>query len=150
MKKIETKLKGVYIMGPDVFSDERGFFLKSFDKDTFIENSLVGNFEENFFSVSKKNVIRGMHFQTPPNDHAKLVYVTHGSILDVVLDIRKGSPTYGEYVSEELSAKNHKMIYIHRGCAHGFISLADNSCTVYLQETARRAESESGIKFDSF
>ena len=150
MKIIETKLKGVYVIEPDVFTDTRGVFVKPFSKDIFSENKLTSNFEENFYSVSNKNVIRGMHFQTPPMDHAKLVYVTRGSILDVVLDIRKGSPTYGDFFSVNLSDSNHSMIYIPIGCAHGFISLEDNSCTMYLQETVRSAENEGGIKFDSF
>jgi dTDP-4-dehydrorhamnose 3,5-epimerase len=90
-----------------------------------------------------------MHFQIPPEDHAKLVYVPSGKILDVLVDLRKGSPTYGEHVSVELSAENHKMVYIPKGFAHGFLSLQDNSCTTYLQSTMRSAPHEGGIHFDS-
>jgi dTDP-4-dehydrorhamnose 3,5-epimerase len=150
MKITRTKLNGVYIIEPDVFTDSRGLFLKPFSKEVFSKYNLVNNFEENFYSKSNKGVIRGMHFQTPPMDHAKLIYVTNGSILDVILDIRKGSPSYGEYITVELSDKNHNMIYIPKGCAHGFLSLENDSCTVYLQETARSAQHESGIRSDSF
>ncbi|HEY4505498.1 MAG TPA: dTDP-4-dehydrorhamnose 3,5-epimerase [Candidatus Paceibacterota bacterium] len=146
----ETKLKGVKIIEPDVFSDERGLFVKPFHKDTMKKNGMIGNFEESFYSISNKNVIRGMHFQSPPQDHAKLVYVPRGKILDIVLDIRKRSPTYGQFVEVELSDSNHKMIYIPSGFAHGFISLEDQSCTTYLQSTMRSAEHEGGIHMNSF
>lgn len=150
MKIQKTKIDGVYIIEPDFFKDDRGLFLKPFNKDIFKKNGLVCEFEENFYSMSKKDVIRGMHFQNPPNDHAKLIYVPKGAILDVVLDIRNDSPTYGQYVSEELSDQNFKIMYIPRGCAHGFLSLVDDSCTVYLQETVRVAESENGVNINSF
>jgi dTDP-4-dehydrorhamnose 3,5-epimerase len=150
MKIIETKINGVYILEPEAFKDERGYLVKPFSKNIFTENNLTSNFEENYYSVSNKNVIRGMHFQMNEYDHAKVVYVTRGSILDVVLDLRKNSPTYGEYFTVELSSNNHKVVYMPKGCAHGFLSLEDNSCTVYLQEKARNTEFEGGIHFDSF
>ena len=150
MNIINTKINGVYVIEPTVFTDERGSFVKPFSKDVFQEKNLVTNFEENFFSFSKKDVIRGMHFQTPPHDHIKLIYVPKGKILDVVLDLRKESPTYGQHVSKELSEANKTMMYIPRGCAHGFLSLEEDSCTMYLQETIRNAESENGIHFNSF
>lgn len=150
MKITKTKLDGVYIIEPHFFQDERGSLVKTFHKDTFIKNKMDFNFEESYYSISKKNVLRGMHFQAPPKDYAKLVYITNGTILDVVLDIRKGSPTYGEYISIELSGENHKMIYIPTGFAHGFLSLKDNSCTTYLQTTIYSPENDSGIRIDSF
>lgn len=146
----KTNIEGVCIVEPKVFTDERGAFVKPFNKDDFLANGMVGQFDENFFSVSQKNVIRGMHFQLPPHDHAKLIYVTRGAIIDVVLDLRTSSPTYGKHISTELSAKNFKMMYIPRGCAHGFLALEDHSYTVYLQETVRNAEAEAGIRTDSF
>ncbi len=91
-----------------------------------------------------------MHFQIPPAAHVKLVYVTSGIILDVVLDIRKGSPTYGKYISAELSEKNRKMMYIPIGCAHGFLSLKNNSCVIYLQTTMYSKDNDAGIHIDSF
>lgn len=150
MKILDTKIPGVYSIEAFNFHDERGSFIKTFHKTTFLEKGMDVVFDESFYSISKKDVIRGMHFQIPPEDHSKLIYVPHGAITDVVLDIRKGSPTYGEYCSFELSADNHMMVYIPKGCAHGFISRQDGSCTVYLQSTMRSAECETGIKADSF
>jgi dTDP-4-dehydrorhamnose 3,5-epimerase len=150
MKIIEASLPGLKIIEPDVFTDDRGAFIKPFHKETFEQNGIVGNFEESFFSISHKDVIRGMHFQIPPEDHAKLVYVPYGKILDVIVDLRKDSPTFGNYEKVELSGENHRMVYIPIGCAHGFLSLQDNSYTVYLQSTMRSAAHEAGIRFDSF
>ncbi len=150
MKITKTKLSGVFIIEPNVFQDERGKFIKIFNKDIFKKYKMAFNFEEGYYSISKRNVLRGMHFQTPPKDHSKLVYVTSGAILDVILDIRKGSPTYGKYISIELSDKNHKVVYIPRGFAHGFLSLKNNSCVIYSQTTTYSPEHDSGIKIDSF
>ena len=150
MKITKTDLEGVYIIEPDVFQDERGKLVKTFHKETFAKNNMAFNFEESYYSVSKKGVLRGMHFQTPPHDHCKLVYVASGSIIDVALDIRKGSPTYGKHISVELSADNHKMVYIPIGFAHGFLSLEDNSRTFYTQTTMHSPENDAGIRIDSF
>lgn len=150
MKIKKTKLDSVYIVEPTVFQDERGKFVKTFHKDTFIENKMGYNFVESYYTVSRKNVIRGMHFQVPPADHTKLVYVTGGAILDVVLDIRTGSPNYGQYIFAELSSKNHKMIYIPPGFAHGFLSLEENSCVIYSQTTIYSPENDKGININSF
>lgn len=150
MKTIETNLQGVYILEPEVFQDERGLLVKPFNKKVFKEKGLTSNFEENYYSISNKNVIRGMHFQTQEHAHAKLVYATQGTILDVVLDLRKDSPTYGKYFSIELSEKNRRAVYLPKGCAHGFLSLKDNSCVVYMQEKERSTENEDGIHFNSF
>lgn len=106
MNVIPTKIEGVFIIETDIFQDERGSFVKTFHKDIFKANNLSVDFEESFYSISNKDVIRGMHIQLPPKDHSKLVYVTRGSILDVILDLRKGSPTYGEYNAIELSGEN--------------------------------------------
>ncbi len=146
----ETKIEGVKILQPAAFNDERGGFTKPFHKETFEKAGLNTRFDESFYSISKKGVIRGMHFQIPPADHAKLVYCPAGSIMDVVVDLRKSSKTFGQYVTVELSQKNSTSIYIPRGCAHGFLSLEDGSCTVYMQETMRSAEHEGGIRYDSF
>lgn len=150
MQTTDTKLAGVKILQPASFPDDRGSFTKPFHKETFEKLGLNTRFEESFYSINKKGVIRGMHFQVPPADHAKLVYVPHGAVLDVVLDLRKNSGTYGEYITVELSAKNSTLLYIPRGCAHGFLSLEDNTAMVYMQETMRSAEHEAGIKYDSF
>lgn len=150
MEITPTKLNGVFVIETDLFEDERGTFVKVFNSDFFKDNNLSVDFKESFYSISSKDVIRGMHFHLPPKEHSKLVYVTNGSILDVVLDLRKNSPTYGQYESLELSQKNHKMMYIPVGCAHGFLSLEDNTCTVYLQTTTYSRECDSGINVRSF
>jgi len=149
MRITETKIKGVYLIKPDIFNDERGIFVKPFNIDSFKKKGLATNFEENFYSISKKGVARGMHFQKPPNTMAKLVYVSEGSILDIVLDVRKNSPTYRQHITIEISKKNHLAVYIPAGCAHGFLSLEDNSCTVYLQETVHSVNNEQGVNIQS-
>lgn len=150
MELILTKIPGAFIIETDSFKDDRGTFVKTFHEDTFKEHGINVDFKESFYSISKKDVIRGMHFHLPPKDHAKLVYVSHGSTIDVILDLRKGSPAYGEHQSIELSAENHRMVYIPTGCAHGFISLADDTCMIYLQSGVYSKECDSGIAYDSF
>jgi dTDP-4-dehydrorhamnose 3,5-epimerase len=150
MNLVPTKIEGVFIVEPKVFRDERGVFVKTFNKEQFEEHGLSVDFTESYYSISNKNVMRGMHIQLPPKDHSKLVFVTRGAVLDVVLDIRKGSPTYGQYEVTELSERNNKMVYMPPGCAHGFLSLEDNSCTTYLQTATYSPEHDTGIKIDSF
>jgi dTDP-4-dehydrorhamnose 3,5-epimerase len=150
MNIINTSLDGVYLIEPDIFEDQRGFFIKTFHAEIFKEKKLSCDFQESFYSISKKNVLRGMHFQVPPYEHAKLVYVTSGGILDVVLDIRKKSATYGKFIAVNLSAKNRKYIYIPKGCAHGFLSLEDGSIVIYLQTTVYSQKHDTGIRWDSF
>jgi dTDP-4-dehydrorhamnose 3,5-epimerase/CDP-3, 6-dideoxy-D-glycero-D-glycero-4-hexulose-5-epimerase len=151
MEFIATDIPDVYIIQPKIFKDERGIFIKTFNKDLFDKYNLECEFKESFYSFSKKDVIRGMHFQLPPNDHAKLIYVITGRIIDVVLDIRKNSPAYGQFISVELSAENNKQIYIPRGCAHGFVAISEEeSCVVYMQTTVYVPEADTGIRFDSF
>jgi dTDP-4-dehydrorhamnose 3,5-epimerase len=150
MKRIETKIPGVYIIQNDFFHDFRGKFLKVFHKDIFIYNKLEYEFQEQFYSISKKNVIRGMHFQIPPFEHTKLVYVNRGSIIDVVLDIRKKSSTFGKYMFVNLSAENNKSIYIPIGCAHGFLSLENDTMVTYLQTSTFSPNFDGGINIFSF
>jgi dTDP-4-dehydrorhamnose 3,5-epimerase len=150
MEIINTSIINSFVIRPKIFKDERGTFIKTFNKDFFVENGLVGDFKESFYSTSQKNVIRGMHFQVPPHDHIKVVYVTKGSILDVILDIRVGSPSYGKYVRQELSAENGSIVYIPKGCAHGFLSLENESCVVYLHSTQYWSEYDTGVCYDSF
>lgn len=150
MNFTQTEIPGVFIIETPAYEDGRGAFVKTFHKDSFNQKHLNVTFRECFYSVSKKNVIRGMHFHLPPKDHAKLIYVTHGAILDVVLDLRIGSPAYGKYITAELSQKNHKLIFIPTGCAHGFLSLREGTCTTYLQSGTYSKEHDTGIRYDSF
>ena len=150
MQIIDTKIEGLKILKPRIFEDSRGKFVKTFTDDFFKENNLNIEIKETYYSISKKDVIRGMHFQTPPEDHEKLVYVPRGSILDVVLDIRKNSPTYGKHVSQNLNADNGYMFYIPKGCAHGFLSLEDDTNVTYMQTTMYAPNNDGGINCHSF
>ncbi|MEQ8520802.1 MAG: dTDP-4-dehydrorhamnose 3,5-epimerase family protein [Vicingaceae bacterium] len=149
MKFTETKIAGCYEIDLFHFRDKRGSFTKTFQKDSFEEQGLDFRFEESFFSTNSKSVLRGMHFQVPPNDHSKLVYAASRRILDVLLDVRKASPTFGKFVSIEMSFQNHKAIYMPKGIAHGFYCITE-STMVYLTSTQQNRESERGIHWESF
>ena len=116
----KTNLEGVYIIKNFVAQDERGTFVKTFNKQSFQDTDLNFEIRESSFSISHKDVIRGMNFQVRPHDHEKLVFVALGSIIDVVVDLRKKSPTYKQCLSIELSATNRKSVFIPKGLAHGF------------------------------
>lgn len=146
----KTIIDGVLIVKPKLLQDDRGKFVKSYNIETFNQEKLNFTPQENYYSISKRSVIRGMHFQLPPKDHIKIVYVTRGSIKDVVLDIRVGSPTYGTFVTADLSSQNGSFIYIPAGCAHGFLSMEDETCVVYLQSSVYSKDHDAGIKYDSF
>ena len=150
MEIIDTSIKGLLLIKNKVFADRRGGFLKIFNEDFFMDNHLSTDFRECYFSVSHKDVIRGMHFQTPPAEHNKVVYVSNGSIIDVVVDIRTNSKSYGQYCSFELSDSSGAFLYIPIGCAHGFISLEDNTIVNYMQTSVYNAACDGGIRYDSF
>lgn len=146
----KTLLNGVYIIEQDIFKDDRGSFVKTFQESTFKQLNLEYDFKESYYTKSKEDVIRGMHFQTPPHDHAKLVTVIQGTIIDVILDLRKSSPTYKQHIVVELSRENRKSIYIPRGCAHGFSVLSDMAIAYYMVTTEYSPSNDLGIKYDSF
>ena len=146
----ETPFEGLYILENNVFRDERGSFVKSFTEELFLENGLETGFSEFYYSVNRKNVLRGMHFQLPPSDHTKLVYVSRGRVLDVVLDLRKASATYGRFFSMELDAQHGRCLYIPKGFAHGFLSLRDGSICNYAQTSVYDRQRDSGIDAFSF
>lgn len=150
MEILKTKLEGVYIIKNKVFSDKRGKFIKTYHKEEFEKLGLCTDFKESYFSVSNKNVIRGMHFQLPPMDHEKLIYVAKGKVKDIILDLRSNSKTKGEYIEVELSEKNGCSIYISKGLAHGFRAVEDNTIMVYNVATVYNQECDYGIKYDSF
>lgn len=145
-----TELDGLKLIETNHFQDGRGVFHKFFSADEYKSLGLEYDFKEDYYSINKKNVIRGMHFQIPPEDHVKLVYVTSGKIIDVCLDIRKDSKTYGKYFSVALSGNIAKCIYIPEGFAHGFVSLEDNTCVHYLQTSCYNKECDCGIRYSSF
>ncbi len=150
MKFTETNIAGVFIV--DLFHqvDERGAFVKTFHKTSFEEQGLDTQFDESFYSINQRGVIRGMHFQYPPDDHSKIVYCTQGALQDVILDIRKDSPTYGQTTTIELTGTNYRAAYLPKGVAHGFAVMEDNTCMVYLTSTMHSPENDAGIRWDSF
>jgi dTDP-4-dehydrorhamnose 3,5-epimerase len=150
MKLVETAIHGLKILEPKIFEDERGRFIKTYTETFFQSNGLDIAIKESYYSLSHKNVIRGMHFQTPPHDHIKIVYVAFGKILDVVLDLRKNSPSYGNFFTIELSDTNGKILIIPKGLAHGFKSLQDNTNVTYMQTTEYAPLNDHGIRYDSF
>lgn len=149
MEIIETPFKGLYVLKTVNFQDERGGFQKLFNYDFFKENCLATDFKEFYFSLNRKGVRRGMHFQIPPYDHVKIVYVSSGRILDVVVDIRKSSPTYGKCFSIELDDRKGEYLYIPKGMAHGYLSLEDNTIVNYAQTTCYNRECDCGIDQNS-
>ena len=150
MKIINTPIKGLHILEPKVFEDTRGKFIKTFNDDFFKKHNLDITIKETYYSLSHKGVIRGMHFQIPPSACTKLVYVSSGEILDVVLDIREKSPTYGQSFSIELSSKNARVLIIPKGLAHGFKSLQNNTNVTYMQTASYNPNDDAGILYNSF
>ncbi len=150
MEFIKTNLLGVYIIENAVYKDNRGVFVKTFHNELFREKGLCDSFKESYYSVSHKNVIRGMHFQLPPYDHEKIVYVPQGAVKDVVLDLRKGSPSFQKFIAVELNEDNRNAIYIPKGLGHGFCSLANNTITTYNVSKVYDSNCDSGIRWDSF
>jgi len=150
MHFIETDIHGVCVIEQSVHEDFRGSFVKTFHEEVFKEQGLETHFRESYHSESKIGVIRGMHFQVPPYDHAKVATVITGKVIDVVLDIRRNSPTFGKYVVIELSRGNRRSIYIPRGCAHGFLAEEENTIVFYNTTTVYNAGADKGIRWDSF
>lgn len=137
----------VILIEPKIFPDERGIFFENFKTSDFINNGITTNFFQDNISQSKKNVLRGLHFQIPPKAQAKFVSVLKGEILDVAVDIRKNSSTYGKWVSQILSENNHKSLYIPEGFAHGFSVLSENASIIYKVSQEFSSEHERGINW---
>ncbi len=143
-------LPGAWLLTLPSFEDERGIFIKTFQAHFFEKQGIDFQLKESYFSLSKKDVIRGMHFQLPPHQHAKIVYCPQGCIWDVIVDLRKNSITYGEYYGTELSAQNNRAYYIPEGFAHGFKALTNNAMTCYLVSSEYNREADTGILYNSF
>ena len=148
MKFIKTAISGVYIIEPSVFGDERGYFLESFNLQKFEENIHSIKFVQDNESRSSKGVLRGLHFQTPPFSQSKLVRCIKGSVMDVAVDIRKGSPTYGKHLAVELSGENKRQLFVPRGFAHGFSVLSETAVFAYKVDNVYAPGFDSGIRFD--
>jgi dTDP-4-dehydrorhamnose 3,5-epimerase len=148
MNIIETELPGVRIIEPKVFGDARGYFFESWNQAAFEAVGITNEWLQDNESKSCFGVLRGLHYQAAPYTQAKIVRATVGTVLDVVVDIRKGSPTYGRHVAIELSADNKRMLYIPRGFAHGFAVLSDEAIFVYKCDNVYNRSSERGIMFN--
>lgn len=149
MNYIKTEIEGPVILEPLVFGDSRGYFFECFREDDFKANVADVNFVQDNESLSaKRGVLRGLHFQKGDAAQAKLVRVVRGSVQDVAVDIREGSPTFGKYISVELSAENHRMLYIPRGFAHGFAVLEDDTLFQYKCDNYYDPASEGSIRWN--
>ncbi len=148
--RCETKIDGFFELRPKIIFDDRGSFVKVFNRSSFVELGLSANWSEQYYSSSKKEVIRGMHFQAPPFHHAKLVYCIEGEVLDVALDLRIGSSTYGQTASLVLSREHGNMAYLAPGLAHGFYVLSDSATLIYNVTSEYSENHDSGIHWNSF
>ena len=149
MKVTDTKIPDVKVIEPTVFEDERGFFFESFNHKKFEE--AIGRsvtFVQDNHSKSSKGVLRGLHYQLPPHAQGKLVRVVQGEVFDVAVDIRKSSPTFGQWVAETLSADNKKQLWIPEGFAHGFLALSETAEFLYKTTNYYSRESERVIRWD--
>lgn len=148
MEVIKTELEGVVILDPRLFKDDRGYFFESFSQREFDEKVRPVKFVQDNESKSVYGVLRGLHFQKPPFAQSKLVRVIQGAVLDVAVDIRVGSPTYGKHVAVELTAENHRQLFIPRGFAHGFSVLTDEVVFQYKCDNFYAPQSEGAIAWN--
>ena len=145
MEVIKTGIEGVVIIEPRIFKDARGYFFESYSKREFDEKVRPVDFVQDNESMSTRGVMRGLHFQRPPYTQSKLVRCVKGRVLDVAVDIRKGSPTYGQHVAVELSEDNHRQFFVPRGFAHGFAVLSDVAVFQYKCDNYYHPEADGGI-----
>lgn len=148
MRVINTDIEGVVIIEPEVFGDSRGYFMESFSQRDFERDVAPINFVQDNRSYSRYGVVRGLHYQREPYAQSKLVSCVVGKVLDVAVDIREGSPSYGKYVAVELSAENHRQLFIPKGFAHGFAVLSDEALFEYKCDEFYHPEAECGIAWD--
>lgn len=153
MKLQKTNIAGLVVLTPKFFSDERGWFMESFNEEGFAKelsavNLTTPNFVQENHSMSHKGVVRGLHYQNSPHAQGKLVRVVQGRVWDVAVDIRLGSPTYGKWFGIELSAENKKLFWIPEGFAHGFIALEDNTQFLYKATAYYDKESEGSLMWN--
>jgi dTDP-4-dehydrorhamnose 3,5-epimerase len=149
MKLSETGIEGLVVIEPNVFGDERGYFMESYNKKILSDLGLNYNFIQDNQSKSKFGVLRGLHYQNPPYAQTKLVRVLHGRILDVAVDIRKSSPTYLKHFSIELTKENKKQLLVPKGFAHGFIVLNETAEILYKCDEFYNPESEGGLHYNA-
>lgn len=147
MKIVDTKIPEVKIIEPDVFGDYRGYFMESWSEPKYAALNFVP-VQDNESFTAKKGTLRGLHFQMGPMSQAKIVRVVTGAVMDVAVDLRKGSPTYLQWVTAELSGENHRQFYIPRGFAHGFLTLTDNVTFCYKADNLYSKECDRSVRFD--
>ena len=148
MQIIPTKIPDVLLLKPRVFADPRGYFIETYSEQRYRESGILNHFVQDNESQSAKGVLRGLHYQKPPFAQAKLVRVIRGAVMDVAVDIRKGSPTFGKFVTAILSAENKHQLYIPHGFAHGFLVLEDNTIFSYKCDNYYSPQHERGIRWD--
>jgi dTDP-4-dehydrorhamnose 3,5-epimerase len=149
MDILKELLPGCFLLQPKRFQDKRGCFVKTYHEGLYKTLGIDMSIREEFYSVSGKNVLRGMHFQLPPHEHEKHVYCPYGAVLDVLLDLRKG-PSYGMVSSADLSGENGHIVFIPKGIAHGFLALTDDALMLYKTSTVHEPQADCGIQWDSF
>lgn len=148
MKYIQTEIAGLWIIEPKVLSDSRGYFMESFKQEVFNQNVGKVDFIQENESGSSRGVLRGLHYQLAPYSQAKLVRVIEGTVLDVAVDLRKGSPTFGKYMAVELSGQNKRQFYIPQGFAHGFHVLSEMAVFTYKVDNPYMPSHERSLRFD--
>lgn len=145
MQVIKTPLEGVLVIEPKVFQDSRGFFVETYNEERYMQVGITARFVQDNMSASTYGVVRGLHFQRPPYTQAKLVSCIEGEVLDVAVDLRKDSPTYGQWYSVVLSAENHRQFFIPRGFAHGFSVLSPTAIFAYKCDNLYHPEADGGL-----
>lgn len=145
----QTDIPNCFKVASRRMEDARGWFVKTYHAPTFKELGLQTDWNEEYYSVSRKGVLRGLHFQLPPHDHEKIVYCASGEVLDVVVDLRVGSPMYGRHEVFNLSSDKATMIYIPKGCAHGFYTKSDSAIMMYKVSSVYAPDSDAGILWSS-
>ncbi len=148
MNVIQTAIEGVVILEPKIFGDERGYFFESFNEREFSEKVHRTIFVQDNESKSKYGVLRGLHYQLPPYAQSKLVRVIRGTVIDVAVDIRRGSPTFGQHVAVELTGENHRQFFIPRGFAHGFVVLSEEALFQYKCDNLYAPDHEGAIAYN--
>lgn len=148
MEFVETEIKGVWMITPVRYGDERGYFSEVWREDEFVRHIGLVHFVQDNESVSRRGVLRGLHFQAGEYSQAKLVRVSRGTVLDVVVDLRQDSPTYGRHVSVELTANSGRQLFVPRGFAHGFVVLSDDAQFQYKVDNVYAPQSECTLRFD--
>ncbi|MFP5271820.1 dTDP-4-dehydrorhamnose 3,5-epimerase [Coleofasciculus sp.] len=145
----KTTIPNCYEITPMILKDIRGCFVKTFHQEVFKQHQLETTFTEEYYSISYQNALRGLHFQLPPHEHTKMVYCVQGQVMDAVVDLRVGSPTYGKFETFDLSAEKANIMYIPPGLAHGFYVLSETAIMLYKVSTVYAAKYDTGIHWDS-